>query len=54
MFLSLFKKKNLQVSNKEREILRHFIDREIENIKMFGPAEDSYQENIQSLKAKLS
>ena len=48
------KKKDLKFSDKEREVLLDFVDRELENIKMFGPAEDSYQKNIDSLKTKLS
>ncbi|MDE0243258.1 MAG: hypothetical protein OYG31_00900 [Candidatus Kaiserbacteria bacterium] len=42
------------ISDDEKMILRDFIDREIENMKMFGPAENSYQKNIESLKGKLS
>ena len=45
---------NLKVSNGEKKILRDFIDREIESIKMFGPAKDSYRKKINSLKEKLS
>ncbi len=48
------KRGNLEVSEREKRILRDFVDREIENIKIFGPAEDSYQKNINSLKGKLS
>ena len=48
------KKRNLEISDKEREVLLDFVDRELENIKMFGPAEVTYQKNIDSLKAKLS
>lgn len=55
MIKSLFsRKKNLEVSKKEREILRYFVDREMENIKVFGPMGGVYQKNIQSLQAKLS
>ena len=47
-------KQNLEISKREREILFDFVSREIENIKMFGPAKGSYRKSIHSLKAKLS
>ena len=55
MFKGLFSgKKNLEISKKEREILFDFVSREVENIKMFGPAKGSYWKSIHSLRSKLS
>ena len=53
--VSFFNRKSeISFSESEKEILRDFLNREIENIKMFGPAENRYQKDIDSLKEKLS
>ena len=46
-------KKNVDLSDSEVAILRDFVEREVENIKVFGPADGVYQKNIDSLKEKL-
>ena len=52
--VSKIKSKDLKLSGSEVEILREFVDREVENIKVFGPAEPRYGKSIESLKNKLS
>ena len=52
--MSISKEKKFNLSDSEVAILRGFVDREVENIKMFGPADDLYQSSIDSLKSKFA
>ena len=46
--------RDVSFSNSEVEILREFVNREVENIKVFGPAEESYEKDIENLEKKLA
>ena len=46
--------KDINLSGDEIDLLRDFVDREVENIKVFGPADVAYQKKIDSLKSKLT
>ena len=52
--MRISKEKKFNLSDSEVAILRGFVDREVENIKMFGPADDLYQRSIDSLKSKFA
>ena len=41
--MSTSRKKDINLSGDEIDLLRNFVDREVENIKVFGPADIAYQ-----------
>jgi len=47
-------RKKINFSKSEIDLLRYFVGQEVENIQVFGPADDAYQRRINSLMRKLA